>query len=189
MPTFTAPFVSVGGETLTFQLIVTEDSRSSEPSIVNIHVVNVNKIPVADAGADQTVQEGSAVVLNGANSFDPDAEAITFSWVQTAGTAVLLSGANAANPTFTAPLVGPAGDTLTFELTVSDGIDNSQPDYVNAFVENVNHSPIANAGADQTRDEGTLVALNGTGSTDPDGDALNYTWTQIGGPGVALSGG
>jgi len=186
-PTFTAPFVSVGGDVLTFRLVVTEGAQNSEPDVVNIHVTNVNNRPVADAGADQTVQEGSPVVLNGSNSFDPDAETLSFSWVQTAGTAVSLPGANTANPSFTAPLVGPTGMTLTFELTVSDGIDAAS-DSVNVLVENVNHRPIANAGSDQTRDEGSLVTLNGTGSSDPDGDGLNYTWTQTSGPLVALSG-
>ena len=185
-PTFTAPFVSVGGATVTFQLIVTEGTRSSEPDVVNIHVRNVNNRPVADAGADQTVQEGSPVVLNGTNSYDPDAETLSFSWVQSSGTLVSLSGANTANPSFTAPSVGPAGATLTIELTVSDGID-SVTDTVNVFVENVNHRPSANAGPDRTKDEGSLVTLNGTGSNDPDGDALNYAWTQISGPLVALS--
>ena len=186
MPTFTAPFVSVGGETLTFQLIVTEDSRSSEPDIVNIHVVNVNKIPVADAGPDQAVQEGSPVTLDGFGSFDEDADPLTFSWVQTAGSPVLLNNANTANPSFTAPLVGVAGDTLTFELTVSDGFDSAM-DSVSVFVENVNHLPIANAGPDQTKDEGSAVSLNGAGSSDPDSDPFTYQWTQLFGSPVTLS--
>ena len=176
-----------GGDVLTFRLVVTEGAQNSNPDVVNIHVTNVNNRPVADAGADQTVQEGSPVVLSGANSYDPDAEAITFSWVQTAGTAVSLSGANTASPSFIAPSVGPGGVTLIFQLTASDGID-SATDSVNVFVENVNHRPIANAGSDQTRDEGSVVNLNGTGSSDPDADGLNYAWTQTGGPGVTLSG-
>jgi hypothetical protein len=44
-----------------------------------------------------------------------------------------------------------------------------------------NQNPQANAGADQTVGFGTTVTLNGSASTDPDGDALTFSWTQMGG--------
>jgi hypothetical protein len=56
-PTFTSPSV-VADETLTFQLIVTDDQGlPSDPSLVDINVFNVNGIPVANAGIDQIVNE------------------------------------------------------------------------------------------------------------------------------------
>jgi hypothetical protein len=36
---------------------------------------------------------------------------------------------------------------------------------------------VANAGADQTVEEGTLVTLNGSSSSDADSDPLTYLWT------------
>lgn len=39
-----------------------------------------------------------------------------------------------------------------------------------------NAPPTANAGGPYTTDEGATVQLDGTGSTDPEGDALTYTW-------------
>jgi chitinase len=45
----------------------------------------------------------------------------------------------------------------------------------------VNHAPAADAGAPQTVHTG-LVALDGSGSSDPDSDALSYQWQQTGGP-------
>jgi hypothetical protein len=186
-PTFTAPFVQIGGETLTFQLVVSDGQLGSDPDAVNIAVMNVNHAPIALAGDDQTVAEDSPVTLDGANSYDEDGEAITFAWVQTAGPAVALAGADAAAPTFTAPLVGPAGETLTFALTVNDGSHDSPPDTVNVLVENINHDPIADAGPDQTRNEFALVTLDGTASSDPDADPLAYAWTQTNGPPVTLS--
>ena len=50
----------------------------------------------------------------------------------------------------------------------------------------VNSPPTANAGPDQTVDVGVKVSLDGSGSTDADGDALTYTWTQVSGPPVTL---
>ena len=42
----------------------------------------------------------------------------------------------------------------------------------------------AEAGPDRDVDKGGVVTLNGSGSTDPDGEALSYTWTQVYGPDV-----
>ena len=47
-----------------------------------------NRAPVADAGVDRTVSAGSTVQLTGAASSDPDGDALTYAWAQTAGPAV-----------------------------------------------------------------------------------------------------
>lgn len=186
-PTFTAPTVPVGGATLTFQLVVSDGQFSSEPAAVNVVVKNVNHAPVALAGVDQTVGEAAPVVLSGADSYDADTDALTYTWTQIVGPVVTLSNAGTVEASFSAPLVGSGGETLAFSLTVSDGLAQSV-DSVIVFVENVNHAPTANAGEDQTRDEGTVVALDGSASHDPDNDALSYSWVQTAGPAVALTG-
>ncbi|MEW6250833.1 MAG: PKD domain-containing protein, partial [Planctomycetota bacterium] len=186
-PTFTAPVVPIGGETLTFQLVVSDGMASSEADTVNITITNVNHAPVAAAGEDQTVAEDVVVTLDGSASFDQDNDTLTYTWVQLAGTAVALNLSDPKKPTFTAPLVGYAGETFRFELTVSDTID-SAADTVSVLVENVNHLPVASAGADQTYVEGAAAALNGAASSDPDGDALTFTWEQLSGPVVTLIG-
>ena len=189
-PTFTAPMVPVGGDTVTFQLVVCEGTSSncSDPDTVNVHIVNVNNPPVADAGPDQTVQEGSPVMLDGTGSFDFDGESLTYHWMQTDGPVVTLSSDMALKPMFTAPNAGPSGVTLGFELTVHDGQAASTPDKVFVFVTNVNQAPTANAGPDQTKNENTLVTLDGSGSQDPDLDTLSYAWTPTSGPLVTLTG-
>ena len=50
-----------------------------------------------------------------------------------------------------------------------------------------NTPPTAEAGADQSVVAGAEVTLDGSGSFDPDGDPLTFTWSQIAGPEVQLS--
>jgi K319L-like, PKD domain len=45
-----------------------------------------------------------------------------------------------------------------------------------------NHPPMANAGPNQTVFVGSTVQLNGSGSTDQDGDTLTYRWLLISAP-------
>jgi choice-of-anchor B domain-containing protein len=79
----------------------------------------INNSPNAVAGASQTVKSGVVVTLDGAQSNDPDGDAITYQWLQTSGTTVTLNNANTATASFAAPDV--ASDTLLrFQLTVSD---------------------------------------------------------------------
>jgi hypothetical protein len=185
-PTFIAPQVSANGATLSFQLVVSDGHLSSTPTTVNITVKNVNHPPVASVGLDQAVAEASLVTLDASASYDPDAEPLTYLWQQLSGPPVTLSDPAQAKPTFLAPLVGSAGITLGFQLTVSDG-QASAVTTTHVHVTNVNHPPVAHAGPDQTRHAGATVQLDGTASTDPDSDPLTFTWSQLSGPMVTLS--
>jgi len=99
---------------------------------------------------------------------------------------VTLSSATAAGPTFTAPNLA-ANGTLTFALVVNDGTNDSMPDTVDIAVTADDDPPTAEAGDNQTVAEGATVTLDGSGSTDPEGQTLTYTWTQDEGPTVTLS--
>jgi len=83
-----------------------------------------NQPPSADAGPDQTVDEGDTVTLDGSNSTDPDDYIASYLWTQTGGLSVTLSDPAAVQPPFVTPIVDPAldpnGITLTFNLTVED---------------------------------------------------------------------
>lgn len=90
-----------------------------------------NSAPVANAGADATVNGDSLVTLDGSASTDPDGDPLTYDWRQISGATVTLMNASSDKPTFVAP--GFSG-TLTFELTVGDGKANSAPDTVELTV-------------------------------------------------------
>jgi hypothetical protein len=188
--TFTAPSLAGGGEALIFQLEVTDDGGLKDTDTIIINVSNVNQAPTANAGLDQTVDEGDTVTLDGSNSYDPDGTIASYSWTQTAGTSVNLSDPASATPTFTAPLVGAGSEALRFQLTVTDNGGLSGTDTVIINVSNVstvNEAPTADAGPDQTVNEGVTVTLDGSNSTDPDGSITSYLWTQTAGTSVTLS--
>ncbi|QTA84038.1 PKD domain-containing protein [Desulfonema magnum] len=148
--------------------------------------LTANEMPFADAGPDQTVNEGSMVALNGSASSDPDGEITFYSWRQIFGTEVLLSNDTSATPTFTAPALDTEVEALTFELTVTD--NGCLTDTDNITVNVVNPSPVANAGPDQTVTEKSVVTLDGSGSEDPaSGWIVSYEWNQTDGIAVMLS--
>lgn len=51
----------------------------------------------------------------------------------------------------------------------------------------INREPVANAGPDALVTPGAPVTLDGSVSSDPDGNPLSFTWTQIGGPAADLA--
>jgi hypothetical protein len=91
----------------------------------------VNQSPVANAGIDQNILEGSIVTLNGTGSNDADGTISTYAWSQTSGASVTLSSLSAAQPTFTAP-AAPAA--LVFQLTVTDNSGATNTDSVSITV-------------------------------------------------------
>ena len=147
-----------------------------------------NRAPQARAGVDQTVVTGAKGMLDGSASFDIDGQPVTWSWALTStGSSVTLSSTTAEKPTFTAPTVT-TNEDLVFTLTVSDGT-MTDTDTVTVAVRATNQAPQARAGADQTVQTTaarTTVSLDGSASSDSDGDALTYAWTQTAGTAVTL---
>jgi PKD repeat protein len=182
-PTFTAPG---NPAILTFTLTVTDSVGLPDPTPDEVIITINNQSPLGDAGPDQLVFTLTPVTLDGSDSSDPDDDLpLTYTWTQTGGTTVTLSDPTAVNPIFSAP-ADPA--TLTFSLAVTDslGLPDSTPDEVVITVNN--QPPLADAGSDQTVFKITLVTLDGSLSSDPDGHLpLTYLWTQTGGEAVSLS--
>jgi hypothetical protein len=172
-PTFTAPTVIVN-TSYTLSLVVNDGLFNSTADQVVITIKTSNTAPVASAGVDQVISEGTATTLDGSASTDPDRNPLTYRW--TAPTGIILSSTTAAKPIFTAPAVN-INTSYTLTLVVNDGLVNSSTDQVVITVRNINNAPVANAGVDQTVNEGATTALDGSASADPDTNPLTYRWT------------
>ena len=145
-----------------------------------------NRAPVASAGPDFNVDSATNAALDASASYDLDGDALSYTWTQPSGTAVTLAGSATANPTFTAPTVT-TQTALTFSVSVSDGtFSHSDSVVVTVMPRVTNTAPVADAGPDQSVEPPETVALNGAGSSDSDGDALTYSWTQLSGTTVTL---
>lgn len=108
----------------TTQFISPEDGTNSAQLFA---VLTQNSRPVADAGADQMVEQSGAstpVTLDGSASSDPDGDQLTHTW-----TSPSLAGPVSGS----SPTVNLAPGTHTFTLTVSDG-DLSASDTVEVTV-------------------------------------------------------
>jgi len=130
--------------------------------------------PVANAGTAQTVAVGATVTLDGSGSTNPGMDGtLTYAWTLQApfGSSAQLSFANTVHPTFKTDVVG----NYVATLTVNNGTNSSASSTVT--ISTVNSAPVANAGTAQTVTAGTTVQLNGSGSTDVDGDSLTYSWS------------
>ncbi|MFP2927497.1 myxosortase-dependent M36 family metallopeptidase [Pyxidicoccus sp. 3LG] len=180
--TFTAPEVTEDTE-FGFRLSV-NDGTDTVTQDVTVTVRQFNRAPVANAGADATVASRATATLNGSASADADGSTLTYKWTQVGGPWVTLTGADTASATFTAPNVK-ANTEFTFRLVVNDGSLDSDGDTVTITVTAANQAPVAKARIILSGDQ-TSMTLDGSASTDADGDALTYKWEQTGGPGVSM---
>ena len=147
--------------------------------------------PTANAGADQTVNEGATVTLTGSGS-DPDGDPITsYRWTQTAGPAVTLTSVTTATTSFTAPTGLVADEVLRFSLVV-EANDEGASDSVDILVNATTLNWSAEAGPNQTVEEENTASLSGmalSGGTELTLLGVgqpSYSWRHTGGGGTAI---
>jgi hypothetical protein len=178
-PTWTAPRVATNTP---FQLrVAVSDGRGGTTNGSASVSVNANSPPTITAGpsaSSSTIDEQTSVTLS-VTASDANGDPLTYTWTQTSPASPMgsFSSTSVANPTWTAPDVTASG-TYTLRVTISDGPGGNVQGSVNITVQKVNQPPTVNT----INGPSTLLAGNtGTftiSASDPDGDALTYSWSQ-----------
>ena len=185
--TFMAPSVGSAGAALTFRLTVADKSGLQASDTCIINVTSVNMPPVANAGPDQTVSGWTIVTLDGSKSADSENAISSYLWEQTEGPPVALSDPRTSQPIFVAPEVGTGCTSLTFRLTVTDKYGLKSTDTCIVNVTWANGAPQAVGGPTRIVNGGTVVTLDGSGSSGTDDGIASFRWHQTGGTPVTLS--
>ena len=181
-PQFTADLAGIYEATL----VVNDGSEDSTISTVIITAQTTNSAPTANAGIDQNITTTAAVTLDGSASSDADGDTLAYSWALIStpiGSSASIIDQTLVAPMFTADLDG----SYVAQLIVSDGVASSAPDTVTVVAETFNSAPIASAGTNQNVVTGGIVALDGSGSSDADGDTLSYAWSFSSRPSGSLA--
>jgi len=145
-----------------------------EPPPSNIAALDpmpANQLPVANVGGPYSGVAGETLItFDGSGSFDPDGDALTsYAWDFGDGT-----NGTGITPTHTYATAG----SFPVTLVVNDGTADSTPSVTSAEITEpvVNAPPRANPGGPYTGQPNVAVAFDGTGSSDPNGDSLTYSW-------------
>lgn len=155
------------------QLTVSDTSESD--SITLLFNVQENTPPIANPGSDQVVSINDTVMLSSANSTDADGHTLSsFEWVfktKPENSNAIITGADATSASFTLDVAG----TYVVELTVTDELGQSGTEVVTISTKNV--APVACTRANITDKKVSDIAiLDGSCSSDIDGDKLTYKW-------------
>jgi parallel beta-helix repeat protein len=115
-----------------------------------------NQPPIAEAGPDQVVYEGDLVQFDGSGSNDPDGSIVIYDWDFGDGS----PHGSGINPTHIYNTTG----NYSVTLTVFDNQNASDTDSCAITVLPSIQPPVADAGPNQTVNEGDTVFFDGTGS-------------------------
>ena len=148
-------------------------AQSTGASCFAVFDVDVNldtDVPTAEAGPDQTVNEGDLVNFDGSGSSD-NVVIVSYSWDFDASDGIQVDATGqSASHTY------PDNGVYTVTLTVKDGGDNSAMDNLKVTVNNV--APTLTISGDAAVNEGATYTLS-LSSTDPGADTIAHwdiTW-------------
>jgi lysophospholipase L1-like esterase len=135
--------------------------------------------PIAKAGDNLKVLAGTAIELNGSESYDPDNDSIvSYKWAiisEPDGSTAEIENDSAIITAITPDTEG----QYRIGLTVNDGIYNSVICIKTINVKESNVAPVADGGGDRYISTKMFIDLDGSNSSDGDGDPLSFSWRII----------
>ncbi|MEE9333680.1 MAG: Ig-like domain-containing protein, partial [Granulosicoccaceae bacterium] len=184
--TYTPPATGNGVITDRFTYTITDDNDETSSSTLTITVnpiiVVIEQPPIANPGSNQTQDTFDLITLDGSASSDPEGNPLTYLWAfqsQPPNSLAILLNETTVAPSFTPDI---AGDYIVI-LTITDaqGLSDSATLTITVNQVIVNPPaplpPTANPGPNQSQDTFDLIALNGSASSDPEGNPLTYLWS------------
>jgi RHS repeat-associated protein len=157
-------------------LYVNDSHGGTDRKFTTATIARLNRSPIADAGRQQRWPVGSLVTLDGSKSYDLDHDPLGFRWqivTRPPDSQAVLDFANVARPTFRIDRAG----IYEARLVVNDGFADSAA--ASVLLSTVNSAPLADPGPSLRIAEGLTAHLDGTRSSDVDGDPLHYRWSLL----------
>jgi len=175
--TFALSHVYASSGTFTVTVEVADGDTAADDTVLVTVAGSANRAPVLASIGDRAIDEGGTLEVP-VSAADPDGDAVTLTPSNLPPFAGFTDDGDGTGSLLLAPGFSAAG-TYTLTINASDGVASDAETFTIA-VRDVNRAPTAHAGGPYVADEGGRVTLDGSASTDPDGDALAYRW-ELGG--------
>ena len=135
----------------------------------------INAAPIADADGPYQIFPGDDLILDGSGTTDPNGDPLTYSWTiwDPSLTTGPYSGESPTVPWADLEVFS-RNSLLMVDLYVEDPSGERSSDVTTLTI--INRPPVADAGGPYVVEYGSGVTLDGTGSSDPNGDFINYQW-------------
>ncbi len=170
-------------------VIIIKTFADLESALKQKLVATINEPPVADPGPipdgkpdtePYTCNTGQTITLDGSGSFDPGGQIVKYEWDFNGDGQPDATGAKVS---FTCPTT-PGKATIKLTVTDSAGAtDTAQQSIQVSEAPPPNQPPTASCGTVPAEVlVGQTVALDGSGSSDPEGKALTYQWAFVSKP-------
>ena len=154
-------------DTYTVTLTVTDDAGDTGTDTTTATIGRGNQAPIADANNPYIGTVDEAVQFDGSGSADPDGAIVAYDWNFGDGNFGI-----GQQPTH----IYTAAGTFNVTLTVTDDMGAKDSDTTTAAIGWGNQAPIADAGSPYSGTADEPVQFDGSGSSDPDGQIVAYSW-------------